>query len=135
MKVFGLDGRDYNWNPSGSESSSGKRSKLHKKAKGLLDNCFPYDRILEEVSLVGTKTTIRKGTLRADFYIPNRDLIVEVNGEQHFKFNKFHFKDKLSFFRAQARDRDKKEWCRLNDITIIELNYNEDMDDWRRKIS
>ena len=30
MKVIGLDGKDYKWNP---KSGGGKRSKLHKKAK------------------------------------------------------------------------------------------------------
>ena len=73
------------------------------------------DRILEEVTLPGTKT-IRSKCLRADFYIPNRNLIVEVHGEQHFRFNAFHFDDKLAFFRAQARDRNKADWCKLNEI-------------------
>ena len=132
MKIIGLDGKEYNWKPSGS--GGGKRSKLHQKAKKVLDTRFPYDRILEEVSLAGTRTSIRKGTLRADFFIPNRNLIIEVHGEQHFKFNSFHYASKLSFFKAKARDRDKKEWCDLNDITIIEFNFNEDVDDWRRKI-
>ena len=82
----------------------------------------------------GTKYQHRKSTLRADFFLPNRNLIVEIHGEQHFTFNKFFFKNKLEFFRAQARDRDKKEWCRLNDITIIELKHNETIDEWRKKI-
>ena len=135
MKITGLDGKEYKWNPSSKESSSSKRSNLHKNAKELLDILFPYDRILEEVSLVGTNNGIRRGVLRADFFIPNRNLMVEVHGEQHFKFNKFFFKDKLSFFKAQARDRDKKEWCNLNEIRLVEFNYDEDWDDWRRKIS
>jgi len=137
MKVTGLDGKEYNWNPSGSQSKSKKRSKLHQKARILLDELFPYDRILEEVTLAGSGGGIhraRRGILRADFFIPNRSLIIEVHGEQHFKFNGHFFKDKLSFFRAQARDRDKKEWCRINNINIVELNYDEDINDWRRKV-
>jgi len=130
LKITGLDGRGYSWNP---KSGGGKKSKLHQKAKKLLELCFPYDRILEEVTLPGTKT-IKNKSLRADFYIPNRTLVVEVHGRQHFEFNAFHFKDKLSFFRAQARDRNKLEWCRLNDIRVVELNYNEDIDEWRNKI-
>jgi len=51
-----------------------------------------------------------------------------------FKFNKFHYKDKLSFFRAQARDRDKKEWCVLNEIKIIVFNYNETEEEWKNKL-
>ena len=134
MKVTGLDGKEHNWNPSAKQSKSKKRSKLHQRARILLYELFLYDRILEEVSLVGTNNGARKGVLRADFFIPNRSLIVEVHGEQHFKFNGHFFKDKLSFFRAQARDRDKKEWCRINNINIVELNYDEEIDEWRRKI-
>lgn len=134
MKITGLDGKEHSWNPISKESSSSKRSGPHKKVKELLESIFPYDRIIEEVSLPGTKYQHRKSTLRADFFLPNRNLIVEIHGEQHFTFNKFFFKNKLEFFRAQARDRDKKEWCRLNDITIIELKHNETIDEWRKKI-
>ena len=134
MKINGLDGKEYSWNPSASEAKSSQRSSLHIKAKDLLDNLFPYDRILEEVSLPGSKTERRRSTLRADLFIPNRNLIIEVHGEQHYKFNKFFYKDKLSFYRAKARDSEKKEWCQLNDITLVEFNYNEDLDEWRRKI-
>ena len=49
MKITGLDGREYNWNPSGKESSSTKTSNLHKKAKKLLDILLPYDRILSNI--------------------------------------------------------------------------------------
>jgi hypothetical protein len=131
MKVIGLDGKLHNWKP---KSGDGKKSKLHQKAKTLLDIHFPYDRILQEVSLPGSGGISRKGVLRADFYIPNRNIIIEVHGEQHFKFNKFHYKDKLSFFRAQARDRDKKEWCVLNEIKIIVFNYNETEEEWKNKL-
>lgn len=131
MKVVGLDGRDYNWKP---KSGGGRRSKLHKKAKEVLDIYYPYDTIYEEVSLPGTKTSFRSSVLRADLYIPNRNLIVEVHGEQHFKFNKFHYKDKLSFFRAQARDKDKVEWCNINEIRFVTFNYNESENEWKSKI-
>lgn len=137
MKIIGLDGKEYNWNPSSSQAKASKKSSLHVKARILLKEVFPYDRILEEVTLVGTSGGIhraRRGVLRADFFIPNRNLIIEVHGEQHFKFNGFFFKDKLSFYRAKARDKDKKEWCRINEIKIIEFNYDEEVDEWRTKI-
>ena len=134
MNVIGLDGKDYKWSPTNKQSKTSKRSSLHIKAKKLLDEIFPHDRILEEVSLPGTKTANRRGTLRADFFVPNRNLLVEVHGEQHYKFNNFFFKDKLSFYRAKARDSQKRNWCEINDIRIIELNYNEDENEWRSKI-
>lgn len=132
MIVKGLDDNEYKWNPSTSKSA--KRSKLHIKARELLRELFPHDRILEELSLPGSKTHRSNKPLRADLFLPNRRLIVEVHGEQHYKFNTFFFKTKLEFYQARARDNDKREWCRLNDIELVEFNYNEDIDDWRRKI-
>ena len=134
MEINGLDGRIYRWNAAACQAITEKRSSLHLKAKDLLDNLFPYDRILEEVSLPGSKTDRRGSTLRADFFIPNRRMVVEVHGEQHHKFNRFFHKNKLSFYRAKARDADKKEWCQINDIRLVEFNHNEDINDWRRKI-
>ena len=125
MNIVGLDGKLYNWNPSASQSESRKRSSLHTKAKILLSEVFVHDRILEEVSLPGSKSMYRKSVLRADFFIPNRSTLVEVHGEQHHKFNKFFFSNKMAFYKAQARDRDKKEWCDVNSIKLIEFNYNE----------
>tara|TARA_B100001113_G_scaffold162334_1_gene132858 strand:+ start:501 stop:917 length:417 start_codon:yes stop_codon:yes gene_type:complete len=134
MNIVGLDDKNYNWNPAANQSDSQARSSLHVKARELLNELYPHDRILEEISLPGTKSMHRKSTLRADLFVPNRNLIVEVHGEQHYKFNSFFFKNKLSFYKAKARDSDKREWCRINSITLVEFNYNEDVDEWRRKI-
>ena len=134
MKIIGLDVREYSWNPSASQANCSSRSSLHLKARKLLDEIFPHDRILEELSLIGTRTNRRRGTLRADFFIPNRMLLVEVHGEQHHKFNNFFFADKLSFYKAKARDSEKREWCEINNIKLVEFNYNEDIDEWRTKI-
>ena len=134
MEILGLDGRNYSWNAAACQADTENRSSLHLKAKDLLDNLFPYDRILEEVSLPGSKTERHGRILRADLFVPNRRLIVEVHGEQHYKFNKFFHKDKLAFYKAKARDYDKKEWCEINDIRLIEFNYDEEVDDWRRKV-
>ena len=73
MKIIGLDGREYSWNPSSCQANSSSRSSLHLKAKDLLDEMFPYDRILEELSLVGSRTSRRRGTLRADFFYTKQD--------------------------------------------------------------
>ena len=40
----------------------------------------------------------------------------------------------MEFFKAQARDKDKKKWCQINEFTLIELFYNESIDEWRDKI-
>ena len=134
MKILGLDGKEHSWIPSNNIVETEKRSGLHNKARLLLKEKYPNDRILEELVLPGTKTNNRKSTLKADFFIPVRNLIVEVHGSQHTEFNNFFFKDKMEFYKAQARDRDKKRWCELNEFTLIELFHNESIDEWRDKI-
>lgn len=134
MKIQGLDGKEYSWIPSNNIVETEKRSGLHNKARQLLKEKYPNDRILEELVLPGTKTSNRKSTLKADFFIPTRSLIVEVHGSQHVEFNNFFFKDKMEFYKAQARDRDKKTWCELNEFALIELFHNESIDEWKEKI-
>jgi very-short-patch-repair endonuclease len=134
LKIQGLDGKEYSWIPSNNIVETEKRSGLHNKARQLLKEKYPNDRILEELVLPGTKTSNRKSTLKADFFIPTRSLIVEVHGSQHTEFNNFFFKDKMEFYKAQARDRDKKAWCELNEFALIELFHNESIDEWKEKI-
>ena len=134
MKIIGLDQQEYSWIPSNNTVDTEKRSGLHKKAKELLKERYPNDRILEELVLPGTKTATRKSTLKADFFIPVRKLIIEVHGEQHTEFNNFFFKSKMDFYKAQARDRDKKQWCEINNFELIELFHNESIEEWRSKI-
>jgi hypothetical protein len=134
IEINGLDGKTYIWNPLVAASKKHTGSKLHNKAKELLEIFYPYDTILEEVTLPGSKDQFGGKNLRADLFLPARRIIIEVHGEQHFKFNKFFFKNKLEFYKAKARDSDKKEWCESNEIELVELNYNEDIDEWTEKI-
>lgn len=134
MKIIGLDDKEYSWIPSNNIVETDKRSGPHKKAKSLLKELYPNDRILEELILPGTKTQNRKSTLKADFFIPMRSLIVEVHGSQHSEFNNFFFKSKMDFYKAQARDRDKKKWCEINELELIELFDSESIEDWRNKL-
>lgn len=130
MKVVGFDGKDYDWKPKGSK---GKRSKLHKRAVRVIKKLFPFDVILEEVSLPGSITN-KNNKLRCDIFVPNRELFVEVHGEQHFKYIHFYHKSKYDFFRAQGRDRTKREWFKMNELTLVELKFDETDDEWRERL-
>lgn len=131
MKVVGLDGKTYTWSLESAKRTDDNKSNLHVRARDIIREFFPYDRIYEDVTLPGTG----KSPLYADFYIPNKSLIIEVNGIQHFQYTSFFHKSKLDFFKAQARDRKKEEWCELNDITIVQLNYDETDNDWRAALN
>lgn len=134
MKIIGLDEKEYSWIPSNNIVDTEKRSKPHEKAKILLKEVYPFDIILEEIVLPGTKTATRKSTLKADFFIPARRIMVEVHGQQHTEFNNFFFKNKMEFYKAKGRDKDKKRWCEINDIHLIELMHDETIEDWRQKV-
>lgn len=133
MKILGLDNREYVWNFSSAKKSDTNRSNLHIRARDLLKDVFPYDIIHEEVTLPGSKSKIRKTLLYADFFLPARKLIIEVNGQQHSEHVKFFHDTKHDFHKAKLRDRDKKNWCELNNIAIICLEYN-DIDNWKEQI-
>ena len=137
MKVTGLDGKERSWNLSkyrNVKNSSRPRSQYHIKARKLLRKLYPRDKILEEVSLPGSGTDTRKSTLYADFFIPNRSLMVEVHGHQHYEYVAFYHKKKINFYKAQARDRDKLEWCCVNDIRIVVLKYSDNLEEWERQV-
>jgi hypothetical protein len=133
--VTGFDGREKKWRlPKKSKAKRGRQSKLHKRTRLILRDLFRRDIILEEVSLPGSNTTTRPSILFADFFIPSRNLIVEVHGRQHYEFVDFYHKTKSGFYKSQARDRDKMRWCRLNKIDIVTLKYTGDDDEWKTEI-
>jgi len=71
-----------------------------------------------------------------DFFIRTTQFLAfEIQGEQHYKSNTHFFDNKLAFYKAQNRDRQKREWCELNNINLIELTYKETEDGWRQKIN
>ncbi len=133
MKVQGLDGKNYSWNLTGYGIKRGNCSSYHKRARELLADEFPTLSILEEVALPGFKNA-----LFADFYLPLKKLLVEVQGEQHYKYiDRLHADavgSKKNFLLGQKRDREKRQWCELNNITLVELTYEETDDEWRSKI-
>lgn len=63
--------------------------------------------------------------LRFDFFIPAFNLYVEIQGGQHFTFNKFFHQDKYNFDKAKRRDSLKEEWCDLNNYKLLILTDSE----------
>jgi len=125
MKCVGLDGKQYNFqlvNGIRDETSS-----YHERARKLLKLYWPMTLIYEEVFLPGSTG------LYADFFIPSKKVLVEVHGEQHYEANSF-FGGEKGFAGQKIRDSNKQRWCNLNNYVYIELPYNEDNNEWRRRI-
>lgn len=78
----------------------------------------------EKVFFVKEKTfkDLRKGLFRFDFYLPNyrgRPVIVEVDGEQHFK----PIYGRQAFLKGQEHDRQKNSYCLANNILLYRVPY------------
>lgn len=129
IKVIGLDNKEYKLTLSNK-----KRivcSEHHLRARKLLKEIFPLELIFEEVALPGSSA---KKQLFADFYIHSIKLMIEVNGEQHYSKNSFFHKNHADFIKGKLRDKDKQNWCEINNISLVVLPYMENDDEWRKRI-
>ena len=122
MNIVDLDGNFHKWSLKGyiAKGTLSNKSSLHLAARELIRVKFPTFQILEEVPIPVRKSEI----LYLDFYLPLSKICIEVHGEQHYEFSAFFHGNRLNFFKHKKRDRDKKEWCNLNGIKVIELPYN-----------
>ena len=59
-----------------------------------------------------------------DFYLPNHNTIIEFNGAQHYVWIKHWFTEE-KFHQQQDRDMRLREYCKQNNIKLIEISYKE----------
>lgn len=97
----------------------------------LDDNNIEYD---EEVtaSLKNNKTNYSID-IRVDFYIPKCNLIIEYNGEQHYK-PIYKFGGIMAFEKQQERDSFLRDACKENNINLIEIPYYDSTDKYYKQI-
>ncbi len=133
MLIKDLDGNSHNWQLIGNMAHSKltNKSSLHVQARTVIKNIFPTLVALEEVPII----LRRSETLYLDFYLPLIKFCIEVHGEQHYKFVAHYHSNQLGFMKHKRRDRDKKEWCQINDIVYIELPFDETTEQWSKRIS
>ena len=55
-----------------------------------------------------------------DFYLPEQNLLIEYDGEQHFHEVR---NDRYDFQGLQKRDAFKNNWCLENNIGLIRIPY------------
>jgi very-short-patch-repair endonuclease len=70
----------------------------------------------------------RNKQFRFDFYLPEENIIIECDGEQHFKPLKFrseNYNIQEWFEIIQERDKLKTKYCIDNSIKIIRISYKE----------
>lgn len=134
MKVRDLSGKESSWLLTGRTVSCTNdrtaRSELHISTRKLLTELYPTMTILEEVPIKLTHSDLAY----LDFYIPLLKIAIEVQGEQHFKFTPFFHGTMNGFLKAKRIDNNKKEWCEINRITLLEFSFDESIDEWKDKL-
>ena len=95
------------------------RSKMQFGVKEFVKNYWFNGVVFEEFPIVGTRMSL-------DLYNANKNIAIEVQGAQHLKYTPFfHGKSKTTFLSQIRRDNDKEEFCKLNNIKLVEV-YPED---------
>ena len=68
------------------------------------------------------------GNAFIDFYLPDHNIFIEYNGEQHY-IAKERFGGELGFQKQQRRDEYVRNYCKEHNIKLIEIKYNENIND------
>ena len=105
---------------NGSGCPECNSSKGEKRIKTLLD--------LKNIAYVPQKgfdglVGLGGGNLSYDFYLPQYNLLVEYQGEQHERYIKGLHKSKKDFENQQEHDRRKCEYASNNEINFLEVWY------------
>jgi len=93
--------------------------------KDVKTNIKPYwfaDVVFEEFPVAGTRMTL-------DFFNATQNIAIEVDGNQHYKYNKFfHSNSRQNFLSQLKRDEKKEYFCEINNIKLIRVLESEVMD-------
>lgn len=60
-----------------------------------------------------------------DFYLPDYNMLIEYDGEQHFSYRGNGWNTEDHFKKTQKRDKYKNDWAKKNNITLIRIKYTE----------
>jgi very-short-patch-repair endonuclease len=63
--------------------------------------------------------------MRVDFYVKKYRLIIEYNGEQHYKDCGWFKRSKRDFEKQKLRDEVLREYCKKNNYNLLEIKYSD----------
>lgn len=63
-----------------------------------------------------------------DFYLPNHNMVIEYQGEQHYRPIDY-FGGEENFKKQQKRDSIKRDYCKKNGIKLLEIPYDKDIEE------
>jgi hypothetical protein len=123
-KVWWICSKGHSWNSvvgSRTKQNTGcprcNISKGELKISKLLNNLNLY--YIKEYRFIDCKNI---ACLPFDFYLPEYNLCIEYQGEQHYHSFDF-FGGKKALKELKKRDRIKKKYCKNNNINFLEISY------------
>lgn len=67
-----------------------------------------------------------KRPLPFDFFLPKYNILIEFQGEQHFRYTKHRgWNNKGNFNKIKKTDKIKRDWCKKNNYYLLEIMYDE----------
>ena len=66
-----------------------------------------------------TFSDLKKGFFRYDFFIPSKNILLEIDGQYHWKPIRGH----AALLKQQENDRMKNSYCLANNITLYRIPY------------
>lgn len=96
----------------------------------VIKGVYPASVVLEECSI----KIDRRKTLYLDIFLPTYGIVIEVNGKQHFE-RCSHFQSDQQFYNQRRNDIMKADWAELNNLRLVNFNYDESDDEWRQKLN
>ncbi len=90
----------------------------------LIDNNIKY---IPQYAITIDSSINPSGFAYVDFYLPTLNTIIEYNGEQHY-IAKEYFGGKIKFEHQLLRDNYIRNYCKENNIKLVEIMYNKSED-------
>jgi len=95
-------------------------SDIEERMYSLLQETFPHYKIERQFYII-----INNQKLFFDFKVEVLKLLIEIQGEQHYNFNKFYHNDTRSFNQYKMRDKMKVHWAEENSYTLLSFSQEE----------
>lgn len=70
-----------------------------------------------------TYQDLKNGRFRFDYYLPQLNILLEIDGEQHFHYVSKFFRNRQDFLKACEHDRRKNSYCLANNIKLYRIPY------------
>lgn len=95
-----------------------ERSKIQTKVKKFLQPYWKNYIVFAEFPVFGTK-------LKIDIFNASKLIGIEIDGQQHTKYVEHFVGNRVGYLNLIKRDVKKEEWCEVNEINLLRINYDE----------